>query len=326
VGRVVVVGSLNVDLTLNVAAIPRPGETVLALDQGQGCGGKGANQAVAAARAGAATLMVGCVGTDPGAELLLARLGADGVDVSRVTAGPWPTGLAVVAVDETGENAIIVAAGANGHCGAGQVRDALADLRSGDVVVAQGEIPVDAIGAAASAAAAAGARFVLNLAPPVPVGPELLAGVAVLVVNEHEAAAVLDRAGVATGPDPRDRDGVARQVAVTSGAAAVVTLGGRGVLLAEAPDAAQVEVPAIRPPRIVDTTGAGDAFVGALCAALAGGYPLADAVRWGAAAGSIAVAAAGAQGGRATPEAIQALLDSDNRLDLNGGSPGNLNG
>jgi ribokinase len=305
IGRVVVVGSLNVDLTLAVRDIPRPGETVLATDQGQGCGGKGANQAVAAARAGAPVRMVGCVGTDPGGDLLLERLGADGVEVGRVTRGEWPTGLAVVAVESSGENAIIVAAGANEHCDPEQVTAALADLGPGDVVVAQAEIPQAAIAAAARSATATGARFVLNLAPPIRVDRELLDAVTVLVVNEHEAAAVLEQLGGTVDPGA---PAPAPQLASRLGAAVVVTLGGRGVLLVDAPGAEPVGVPPIPPPRIVDTTGAGDAFVGALCAALAQGHPLAEAVRWGAAAGSIAVAAAGAQGGRATPSAIKDLL------------------
>ncbi len=299
-GRVVVVGSLNQDLTVVVDTIPTSGETVLGGEVVYACGGKGANQAIAAARAGAAVRMVGCVGNDPAGDALVEQLRHDGVGTAAVTFVPGPTGLAVIAVDRSGENTIIVSPGANAACTAGTVTDALSDLQPDDVVVAQAEISVDGIAAAADLAAAGGARFVLNLAPPVPLDLSQLRMTA-LVVNEHEACVVAGQLGVA-GPN---------ELAERLGTTVVVTRGADGVLIADADG--ETHLSAYPADVVVDTTGAGDAFVGALAAALVAGSSLADAVRWGAAAGSIAVAAAGAQGGRATAGAIQRVLGSQPR-------------
>ncbi len=284
--RVFVVGSLNLDLVLPVTRIPGPGETILSGSPQRLCGGKGANQAVAAARSGAQVVMVGCVGADEAGERHLELLGDEGVDVSGVTRTSTPTGMAVIAVDGHGENVIIVAPGANQESKAETVGRHLNDLCAADIVVAQGEIPAEGILAAARKAAAVGARFVLNLAPVAALDLASLA-VSILIVNEHEAAQLRPGAG--------DARQTAAALMSELCCAVVVTLGGAGVVVADS--GSVCVVPAYRPVEIVDTTGAGDAFVGSFAAALAEGRSLREAVRWGAASGSLAVAAAGAQGG-----------------------------
>jgi ribokinase len=289
---------LNLDLVLGVETCPAPGETVLARAVSRGCGGKGANQAVSAARAGARVLMVGCVGDDPGAQLLRDALTEAGVDASGVDGVHGESGLAVVTVDADGENQIVVAPGANLLAGEGVVRAGLASLAAGDVVLAQAEIPVAAIQAAAEVAKNRGVRFVLNLAPPVDLPLEGL-GLDTLLVNQHEAAAI------AAGNSPEELAcGLADRLATR----VVVTLGADGVLVAGEGPAHRLA--AYPPVRVVDTTGAGDAFAGAFAAALAGGAGIDDAVRFGAAAGSLTVAAAGAQGAvDTTPETLRAIIE-----------------
>jgi ribokinase len=294
---VFVVGSLNLDLVLTVETCPAPGETVLARAVSRGCGGKGANQAVSAARAGAQVLMVGCIGDDQGARLLRDALGAAGVDASGVVGVHGESGLAVVTVSADGENQIVVAPGANLQVDDGVVRTGLASLAAGDVVLAQAEIPVAAIKVAAGVAKERGARFVLNLAPPVDL---LLDGLELdtLLVNQHEAAAI------AAGNSPEE---LAGGLAERLGTRVVVTLGAEGVMVAG--DGPARRLAAYPPVRVVDTTGAGDAFAGAFAAALSAGAGIDDAVRFGAAAGSLTVAAAGAQGAVATtPEALRAII------------------
>lgn len=299
-GRVIVVGSLNEDLVLAVVSIPRPGETVLADGVSRGCGGKGANQAVAAARAGAAVRMVGSVGDDDAGGRLLRRLNADGIDTTGVRTAAADTGMAVVSLAADAENAIVVAPGANGETDESTVAGGLLDLTDRDLVLVQAEIPPIAIEAAAARAAAAGARMVLNLAPPAAVDLALMS-VDVLMVNQHEAAALTEVSDISAA---------ARHLAACHDTTVVVTLGADGVIIAD--PAGETRLPAIPPPRIVDTTGAGDAFAGAFAAALVRGPTIETAVRWGTAAGSLAVAAEGAQGAHATPAAIGALLDSTN--------------
>lgn len=299
--RVHVVGSLNEDLVLAVGRIPSPGETVRGAYVGRTCGGKGANQAVAAARAGATVNMVGCVGDDDAGTRLVQALLDEGVDVSGVLRVDGPSGLAVVSVAEDGENAIVVAPGANEHCTPDLVRSALADVSPGDVVVAQGEVSGLAVHAAAEQARAASAYFVLNLAPVVDVDPARTR-IDLLVVNEHEATELTRRSG-------RTTEEVADQAAHLCRAwrsSVIVTLGPAGAVCATG--GVTTHLPSYEVERVVDTTGAGDAFVGALAAALALGASVQAAARWGLAAGALAVAAEGAQGGRATPQRIAELV------------------
>ncbi|WP_427891653.1 ribokinase [Kribbella sp. GL6] len=275
--EVVVVGSANVDLVLPVQRIPRPGETVLAGLMTRGPGGKGANQAVAAARAGARTAMVVALGDDEGGALL--RDALDGVDLALATTSKAPTGTAIITVEESGENSIVVAPGANGELTLSGA--ALAAIGRAKVVLAQLEIPFGTV----QAAAAAAAYFILNAAPAAELSDELLAEVDLLVVNETEAEAI-------AGPD--------RSALLGKVPAAVVTLGGAGAVILTR-DADEITVPGV-PVEVVDTTAAGDTFCGVLAAALAAvsandsvtTSDLTNAVRRANVAASLSVQAAGA--------------------------------
>lgn len=285
-GRVVVVGSMNRDYVCRVAALPRPGETLLGGELSLGEGGKGGNQAVASARVGAATLIVGAVGDDADGRTLLAALRAHGVDTSYVAVDAGrPTGAAFVFVDPAGENSIVVAAGANAGLTAVGVGSVLADvLRSDDVVVVQLEVPIEVVSAVAESARSAGARLVLNLAPFTSVAERDLAAADPLVVNESEAAGLLGEDAVDGGDAARRLAGRCRSV--------VVTLGGAGAVLASGADVERLTTEQVE---VLDTTGAGDAFTGVLAAELASGADLLAAARLGVAAGTHAVQRLGAQ-------------------------------
>lgn len=289
-GRVVVVGSANVDLVVPVERHPHGGETVLGGTLTRSPGGKGANQAVAAARAGgAATSMVGALGRDDAADLLLASLTGAGVDVGAVARLDVPSGTALITVDAAGENAIVVAPGANGHV---RVDDAARErLARADVVLAQLEVPVEAVLAAARVRPA-GAPLVLNAAPSRALPDEVWAAVDVLVVNEHEAR---DLAPGAADPGAALLDRVPAVVVTLGGAGATVLRRGRP------PEA----VPGMRV-EVVDTTGAGDTFCGVLAAGLARGADLADAARTATVAAALAVTRRGAQDAVPTAQEVRA--------------------
>lgn len=279
--EVVVVGSANVDLLLTVPRIPAPGETVLATGRRHGPGGKGLNQAVAAARAGAATTFVGSVGAD--AEGRLVREVLRGESITPVLhETDRPTGLAVVAVDDAGENAIVVAAGANAALTAlhGEGVEA---VRGAAVLVAQLEVPLSLVQQAVAVATDAGAHVVLNAAPVTDLPDDLLRAVDVLVVNEGEAR-------VLAGGPSTDPEALARRLAARA-RSVVLTLGGAGVLV-EGPSG-PVRVPALQV-EVADTTAAGDTFTGYLAAGLAAGAPLHDAARRAAVAAALCVTRAGA--------------------------------
>ncbi|MEV4542308.1 ribokinase [Micromonospora echinaurantiaca] len=269
--RVVVVGSANMDLVATAPALPRPGETLLGTDFVTVPGGKGANQAVAAARAGAACAFLGAIGSDSFGVTLRARITAAGVDTGQLRVVYGASGVALVMVNADGENAILVTPGANGAF-TGLTEAELAAVRDADVLVAQLEVPVETVTAAALAARAAGTRVVLNAAPARPVPAELLAAVDLLVVNENEARVLTGRGR----DEPRALlDLVPR---------AVLTLGAEGAWYGDR-DGADVHVPAVKVD-VVDSTGAGDAFTAALAVAWGEGRDLVDAVRWAAAAGA----------------------------------------
>ncbi len=293
--RVTVLGSLNMDISVTVPRLPEPGATVLGSAARFTPGGKGANQAVAAARLGASVRMAGCVGDDDFGRRLLAALREEGVDHRgvRVTADA-PTGLAMITVDHAGENIITVAPGANHEVAGEQV--AAATGHGDGILVICAEIPVPAVKAALTQAG----RCILNLAPAPPDAAAIVAaGVDWLVVNETEAAAVLGRpvSGLAEA-------GQAAAALITAGARhAVVTAGAHGAALA-GPDATAT-IGAFRVDA-VDTVGAGDTFVGALAVALAAGIPAAEAVRAASAAGATAATRPGAQAGMPRPADILA--------------------
>src|SRR5215831_15593644 len=275
--RVTVVGSLNTDISLAVPHLPGPGETVLsAAGAVVGDGGKGANQAVAAARLGAAVRMVGCCGDDEFGARLRAGLAAEGVDASgvRVVAGA-ASGVALITVDAAGENSIAVAAGANGLAGPDEITAACA--APCEALVASAEIPAGVLGGVLGRARAAGATCVLNLAPaPAGAAGLLAGGVDWLVVNEQEAAALLGRP--VTGPEGAPAAALA--LAAMAGGHAVITLGAAGAVLGAPDTPAAVTVPGFSVAS-VDSVGAGDAFVAALAVALAAGVepPAAAAAR-----------------------------------------------
>ena len=296
---VTVVGSLNEDVLVRVDRLPGRGETVVGQDVVLAPGGKGANQAAAAARLGSGVAMVGRVGEDDAAIRQRDALAEAGVDVTAVRATPGvPTGTATIPVEEaTGENLIVVVAGANAHVSAADVEvDA---VRTADVVLLQLEIPLEAVRAAA---ATARGTVVLTPAPPRPLPADLLGGVGVLVPNEHELLALAGGAGA--GRDPGELGALAR--AVTAGHV-VVTLGARGALIVPAGGAPVLLQP---PPRVqpVDTTGAGDCFSGALGQALAAGRRLDQAVRWAVTAAALSTTGSGARGALPTAAEVDAAL------------------
>lgn len=298
--RVVVVGSLNLDTRLVVADLPRPGQTVTVLHGGRSVGGKGGNQALAAAAAGACTSMVGAVGVDADGDgdAVLEHLTGGGVDVGRVTRTPdTATGEAVVVVAEDGENSILVVAGANGTLDRNHVERALTTLRHGDVVLLQNEIPPQVTAVAARRAAAAGATVVWNVSPCPPDPTPVLRDVDVVLVNEGE----LDLLATSTGSPPSGIRERATQLSRTTGCAVVCTLGGQGALLARGDDLLHVEAPEVQ---VVDTTGAGDAFAGYFAASAH--LPDEDRLRIAVVAGALAVTAAGAS--RSVPT-LQTVLD-----------------
>lgn len=287
-GAVAVVGSVHQDLHLHVAQLPRPGETLMARQWERTPGGKGANQAVACAATGTSTAMVGAVGDDAAAATVVAALEAAGVDVAMVQhlAGRG-TSTAVVTVAQDGANSIVVAADASSALDPAAVEACLARVPGLAVVLTQAEVPDAVVRAATAGAAAAGARTVHNLAPYRPASAALLACCDPLVVNEVEAAALARDLGVAASAP--------EQLAVRladSCASVVVTLGAQGAVWARGPESGHVRSPQVP---VVDTSGAGDAFVGALCAALAAGADLPDACTAGAQAGARAVQHRGAQ-------------------------------
>ena len=295
--RITVLGSLNMDISVTVPRLPGPGSTVLGSAARFTPGGKGANQAVAAARLGADVRMVGCVGDDDFGRQLRAALRAEGIDAdaTRVVRSA-PSGLAMIAVDEAGENLIIVAPGANHQVGPADI----ANANDAGLLVISAEIPVPAI---AQALAQAEGHKILNLAPAPDNAAELVAAAGErldwLVVNESEAAAVLGHpvSGLA------DARTAATELTAKGPRHAVVTAGAHGAALA-GPDGTHTidgfNVTA------VDTVGAGDTFVGALAVALAAGVPPPEAIRAAAAAGATAVTRPGAQTGMPRPADILA--------------------
>jgi ribokinase len=288
---VVVVGSINEDVELLVARAPKPGETLIAQRTARRPGGKGANQAVAAARAGARVRMIGRIGADPAGARMLEALREEHVDTHAVAALPGvPTGTAYITVTADGENTIVLERGANARLSPGDVAAEREAFAGAAVMLAQLEVPTDTVTAAVRAAHDAGARSVVTLAPAQAVPDELLAGLDPLLVNEHEAGFLL---GDGDGDVAEDAEQCARRLLSLGPRSVVITLGAAGAVVADATGVWRV--PAGTVDEVVDTTGAGDAFAGALAAALAHGASLADAVGAGMAAGAQAVGRAGAR-------------------------------
>lgn len=305
---VVVVGSTNVDLLLTVPRHPRPGETLLAGSGQLSAGGKGANQAVAAARLGARTAMVGAVGDDANASIALQELSAAKVDVHAVAHVAGPTGLAVVTVSDDGENTIVVVPGANASVTPAQVDRAEHVIRSAQVCLLQAEIPLAAVERAAEIAATHAVRVILNVAPACQLSLATLRLADPLVVNEHELALVLgwldatrpagqeEQSQPSRGPVPPSDHATTldavRALRARGVPSVVTTLGREGVVCA-GPDG-EWSLPARAVP-VLDTTGAGDAFVGALAARLAAGATLLDAAATATSVAAFSVQRLGAQ-------------------------------
>jgi ribokinase len=290
------------DLVARAPRIPQPGETIIGRDFHTLPGGKGANQAVAAARLGAAVTMVGRVGGDAFARLLLDNLAASGVDHTFVIQDSGAaTGVALIVVDAAGQNSIVVASGANMRLSPADVEAAEAAIAAADVLLLQLETPLETVTRAAQMAHAHGVTVILNPAPAQPLPPALLSLVDVLVPNESETALL-------TGLpiDSRARIEAAAGALMASGADAVIlTLGERGALLAQA--GGTQAFPAFRV-TAVDTTAAGDAFMGGLAVALAEGQSLAESIHWGNAAGALAATRLGAQPSLPARRAVEKLL------------------
>ncbi|PWS37200.1 ribokinase [Falsiroseomonas bella] len=291
---VIVFGSANADLVFPVPQLPAPGVTVLGEGVRSFPGGKGANQAVAAARDGAQTAFAGCVGRDAFAAVATQGLRDAGVDLSRLLVVDQPTGCAAICVDPAGRNQIAVAPGANLAARAAQIEDAA--LHPGLVLLLQMEVPPEEIAALVARAKARGARVVLNLAPPGELPEVTLRALDLLVLNEHEAAVLAGRLGCAAAA-PALRGALGVDVAVTMGEAGTVAATAQG----------EVAVPAF-PVVPVDTTGAGDCWCGVLCAGLDRGLPLRDAMRRASAAASIAVTRPGAASAMPVAAETDALL------------------
>jgi ribokinase len=297
---VAVVGSINLDIVANVDSIPRPGETLLARSVAEFPGGKGANQAIAAARMGADTLMVGAVGSDAAGDFLRAYLRDSGVDDSAVKVMPdQRTGQAYINVAPSGENAIVVASGAN-QALAPQDIDTERLSRS-TVFLAQLETPVAVIERVFSSAAAASGRRLLNAAPADPAGAALFPLVDIIIVNESELARYAQLADVPTSTDALT--GAARSLSYREDQIVVVTLGAEGALIVDQDHGKRV---AGRAAQAVDTTGAGDCFCGALAAALSQGQELGAALETANIAASLSVERPGAASSMPTREEVEA--------------------
>lgn len=295
---ITVFGSVNVDLVTRVPHIPAPGETVLGERHEVVPGGKGANQALAARRAGAAVRLAGAVGRDGFSDIALRLLEEEEVDLSAVERVDAGTGLATIAVDPWGENAIVVSSGANRLASA----DRVPATGAGDTLVLQMEVPAAETRRAAETARAAGARVILSLAPFAPIERDYLEPLDILVMNEGEALSLAAHLDL----EPGNAGEAAARLAASTGLTVVATLGAVGALACLA-DGTRLEVPALAV-EAVDTTGAGDTFVGVLAARLDRGASMGSALRWAAVGASLACTRFGAQTSFPTQAEIEAVL------------------
>jgi ribokinase len=299
--ELLVVGSLNTDLLVRVRSLPRPGETITGGSFEMAGGGKGANQAVAAARAGAAVALVGAVGADEFGARLIEELAGEGVCVAGVARLEGaPTGVAAIVVDEHGENQIAVASGANHMLRASGVQRAFRELEltRARCTLLSLEVEDEVLVEAAERAAASGMAVVVNPAPARPLPPGLLALGPILTPNQGEAAELTGCLEPAAAAATLVRSGAA---------AALVTAGGQGVFLADGQRVGHAEAPAVS---VHDTTGAGDTFSGVLAAGIARGWELHRAAHWATAAAALSVTKSGARAGMPTASEIEAFRSS----------------
>jgi len=303
---VFVFGSINADTSYRMATLPSPGETVIASAVSTSPGGKGANQAIAAAAAGSSTRMIGAVGGDAMAAELLDALGARGVDTTSIVIRPGiATGRAVVCVDDSGENSIVVLSGANDTLDTRVADQGLATIAEGDVLVLQSEIPAEANRAAARHAKAAGATVIWNAAPAPATAADLVRDIDLLVVNEHELTRISGILGIGAEDSGFVAPGeLLAAVAHALGADAICTLGPDGAIFHTDGQSGSVSAPTVR---AVDTTAAGDTVVGYLAAHSA--LPVTERLRLAASAGALTVTRAGAS------FSIPHLIDVERMLD-----------
>ncbi len=298
---VLAIGSLNMDLVARCERLPERGQTIMGRDFFTAPGGKGANQAVAAARLGARVSMAGCVGRDAFAEALVAGLRAAGIRTDDVVPVERPTGTALITIDATGANTIVVISGANLACDAALADRALARAGGPGILLLQHEIPAEANARAVQEARRAGWFVMLNPAPARPIPTGLLSLVDLLTPNETEAAAIAGRP-VANRADAL---AAARTLRAMGARAVVVTLGGDGAIYCDAAAAWHCPAAAVQ---AVDTTAAGDAYIGALAAALAESKPLPECLGFAAAAAGLAVTRLGAQPSLASRAELDAFI------------------
>jgi ribokinase len=302
VSKVLVVGSTNTDLTVRVPRLPAPGETALGRDFRITAGGKGANQAVAAARAGASVVFVTALGTDDFGQRALENLVREGIDVSLVRRVPeTPSGVALIVVDDHGENSIAVAAGANGELRPDDVEPLAQMVNPGDVLLLQLEIPLATVEAAADVTVQRGGMVILNPAPARALPDSLLALTSIITPNQLEAEQLTGETDVEPNVLPRasasfQRRGV-RDV--------IITMGAKGVYISENGWGARERGYRVE---AVDTTAAGDVFNGALAASLVERQSLTDAVRFANAAAALSVTKPGAQSSAPLRSEIEAFL------------------
>ncbi len=293
---ILVIGSLNMDLVARCDRLPRTGETVFGTDFFTAAGGKGANQAVAAARLGAPVAMAGCVGDDQFGRDLVAGLRRDGVRTDAVQAVARPTGTALITIDAVGANTIVVIPGANAACDTALVERALADADRPGMLLLQHEIPEQSNAHAIRTAHAAGWFIMLNPAPARPPMPALMPLIDIVVPNETEAAAITGSS------NPRE---AARLLLAQGVHAALITLGSEGALYRDAGTALHCPAVAVQ---AIDTTAAGDAYIGALAASLSENRGIADSLGFAAAAAALSVTRLGAQPSLGTRREVEDFI------------------
>lgn len=296
---ILVVGSLNADLVVKSPRFPQPGETISGEDLQIIPGGKGANQAVAAARQGVKTAMLGRVGSDSFAPFLVDNLKANQVDTSHVIVDSSATGTAIIVVDANGQNSIVLSPGANGNVSPADI-DSASFLNS-KLLLLQLEIPTPTVLHAAQQARANGLTVILNPAPAKPLPAELISTVDILIPNESELSLL-------TGlpvTDPASAEKAAKEILKQGVKTVIVTLGSKGALLVTAQQTTQVDTYKVN---VVDTTAAGDAFIGGFASALLSGKSLKDSVRYGCACGALATTKFGAQPSLPTKEEVEKFI------------------
>ncbi|MGG5238488.1 ribokinase [Pseudomonas lurida] len=302
--KVVVVGSLNMDLVTRASRLPRAGETLIGQTFSTVPGGKGANQAVASARLGADVSMIGCVGTDAYGTQLREALRVEGIDCQAVSTVDGSSGVALIVVDDSSQNAIVIVAGSNGELTPASLQAFDSVLQAADVIVCQMEVPMNTVGYALKRGRELGKTVILNPAPAsAPLPAEWYASIDYLIPNESEAGAL---SGVTV--DSIDSAKAAATQLIKAGAGKVIiTLGSQGALFTDGQGFEHLLAPKVR---AVDTTAAGDTFVGGFAAALANGKSEAEAIRFGQVAAALSVTRAGAQPSIPTLHDVQGFVPS----------------